>query len=44
MEFQADILRAIQSVSTPFLDLVMQLVTILGEQIFLVPVAAPPSK
>lgn len=40
MEFQADILRAIQSVSTPFLDLVMQLVTILGEQTFLVPVAA----
>jgi len=40
MEFQADIIRAIQSISTPFLDLVMQAITILGEQIFLVPVAA----
>ncbi len=37
MEFQADIIRAIQSAATPFLDLVMQLVTIFGEQIFLVP-------
>ncbi len=40
MEFQADIIRAIQSIANPFLDGVMQAVTILGEQIFLVPVAA----
>lgn len=40
MEFQADIIRAIQSIATPFLDLVMEGVTILGEELFLVPVVA----
>jgi membrane-associated phospholipid phosphatase len=40
MEFQADIIRAIQSIATPFLDLVMEGVTILGEEFFLVPVVA----
>ncbi len=40
MEFQADIIRAIQSIATPFLDLVMEGVTLLGEEIFLVPAVA----
>ena len=40
MEFQAEIIRAIQSVASPALDVVFQIITVIGEELFLLPVAA----
>ena len=40
MEFQAEIIRAIQSVASPALDAVFQIITVIGEELFLLPVAA----
>lgn len=39
MEFQADIIRAIQSVASPALDIIFEAITMLGEDIFIVLVA-----
>lgn len=39
MEFQAEIIRAIQSVASPALDVIFQIITIMGEELFLLPVA-----
>ena len=39
MEFQAEIIRAIQSVATPALDIIFQAITMLGEDFFIIFVA-----
>ena len=39
MEFQAEIIRAIQSVASPALDVIFQCITVMGEELFLLPVA-----
>ena len=39
MEFQAEIIRAIQSVATPALDIIFQGITMLGEDFFIIFVA-----
>ena len=39
MEFQAQIIRAIQSVASPALDVIFQCITVMGEELFLLPVA-----
>lgn len=38
MEFQAEIIRAIQTVSSPALDVIFQVITFFGEQFFFIPV------
>lgn len=38
MEFQAEIIRAIQSVASPALDVIFEVITFFGEQFFLLPV------
>lgn len=40
MEFQAEIIRAIQSVASPALDIIFEIITVLGEELFLLPAAA----
>lgn len=40
MEFQAEIIRGIQSVATPALDIIFQIITMFGEQLFLIPIVA----
>ncbi len=39
MEFQADIIRAVQSVATPALDVIFEFITMFGEELFLIPLA-----
>lgn len=39
MEFQADIIRAIQTVASPALDIIFQIITMIGEDFFIVIVA-----
>lgn len=40
MEFQAEIIKAIQSVASPALDIIFEAITMLGEKLLLVPIIA----
>ena len=40
MEFQAEIIKSIQSVASPALDIIFQIITMFGEEMLLIPIVA----
>ena len=40
MEFQVEIIKSIQSVESPALDVIFQIITMFGEELFLIPIVA----
>ena len=40
MEFQVEIIKSIQSVASPALDVIFQIITMFGEELFLIPIVA----
>ncbi len=40
MEFQAEIIKAVQSVASPALDIIFEIITIFGEELILIPIVA----
>ncbi len=40
MEFQAEIIKAVQSVASPALDIIFEIITMFGEELFIIPIVA----